>query len=356
MASNEDILKKIRVFSENVHKLEEERANDRSSSDIDHQAYNRRLDQTLRALQDQVRRQEVALEELRLSKQVELPRPDLDPIARLAQIRRAAAAYKALSNTEPELPAANSPLAGLLALRETARLAQELKETISVTAKDLASGRERLKTEEGNLRDAQMIETEFRERIQVLRAQRPEDRRKNPAQLAKQLIAEQQVRQREFQKKTDKLKAALEDFIDKHLASMLAAEDLGGPVVGDQVNVSDVTLEAGYTAHGKERKPKASTDSTRDSRQQRIDELVHRQSRDSDAQGGTRSSNKREAAGEEVHNLLNALLEAVTTSSYIDLDRESAASRFLVKAKIAQFHPRDSRRLRLIDFGRELVD
>jgi hypothetical protein len=28
----------------------------------------------------------------------------------------------------------------------------------------------------------------------------------------------------------------------------------------------------------------------------------------------------------------------------------------LVRAKVAQFHPKDARRLRLIDFGRELDD
>ena len=54
----------------------------------------------------------------------------------------------------------------------------------------------------------------------------------------------------------------------------------------------------------------------------------------------------------EMHSLLDDLLEAGT--SYIDLPRDSAASRFLVRSKVAQFHPRDARRLRLVDFGRSL--
>jgi hypothetical protein len=42
--------------------------------------------------------------------------------------------------------------------------------------------------------------------------------------------------------------------------------------------------------------------------------------------------------------------------AYYDLEKESAASRFLVRAKIAQFHPKDAKKMRLIDFGRELDD
>lgn len=41
---------------------------------------------------------------------------------------------------------------------------------------------------------------------------------------------------------------------------------------------------------------------------------------------------------------------------YYPLERESAASRFLVRAKVAQFHPKDAKKLRLIDFGKELDD
>jgi hypothetical protein len=47
---------------------------------------------------------------------------------------------------------------------------------------------------------------------------------------------------------------------------------------------------------------------------------------------------------------------AGSPSPYVDLQRDSAAARFLVRAKVAQFHPRDAGRIRLIDFGRQLDD
>lgn len=50
---------------------------------------------------------------------------------------------------------------------------------------------------------------------------------------------------------------------------------------------------------------------------------------------------------------MNASLE---TSSYVELKKDSAASRFLVRAKVAVFHPKDARRLKLVDFGRNVED
>ncbi len=54
--------------------------------------------------------------------------------------------------------------------------------------------------------------------------------------------------------------------------------------------------------------------------------------------------------------LMNASVaaEGNSTLAYVTLQRESAAARFLVRAKIAQFAPRDARRIRLIDFGKRL--
>ncbi|EEH38175.1 hypothetical protein PAAG_01096 [Paracoccidioides lutzii Pb01] len=372
MASQQDTLNKIRQFAESNRKLEEERAN----HPIDHHAYNRQLDQTLKQLQDQVKRQEYALQELHLSTATTLPSPGLSPHARLAQTRRATKAYNSLSQTDPVLPPPDSPLSPLLALRETFRQILDLKSSISTVAHHLSTDRERLKAEEAALSDARLISTGLDERIRDLQTMRAGDREKAkaPTQLAKEVMQQQRRRKVELEKKTTALREALTGFVDEHLASMLAAEDLGGPVVGDQIDVPDWTLEAGYTAHGKEKKATGAASgggttgagAGRESRQQRIDEFVRRRSRgrgdgvgdgngDDDDQGG-RVSNKREAAGAEMHSLLDSLLEVAETSSYIELEQETAASRFLVKAKIAQFHPRDARRLRLIDFARELVD
>ncbi|OJD27394.1 hypothetical protein ACJ73_01207 [Blastomyces percursus] len=360
MALQHDTLEKIRQFAENNYKLEEER--DRHA--IDHHAYNQKLDHTLSQLQEHVRRQEDALQQLRRSTTNGLTHTGLEPRMRLAQIRRATKAYKSLSQTVPDLPHPDSPLPTLLALRETSRQILDLKSSIDATAHDLSANRERLKVEQAAARDAQLISTGLDDRIKNLQSTRPENREKRPAQLAKEFMQQQRRRKVELEKKTAALKEALRAFIDDHLAAMLAAENLGGPVVGDQLEVSDATLAAGYTTQGKQRRPKtaAGEEVERDSRQQRIDELVSQLSSGGGGGGGDGHGqrggigSKREAAGREMHALIDSLVEAASTSSYIELEHDTAASRFLVKAKIAQFHPRDAHRLRLIDFARELVE
>ena len=203
-----------------------------------------------------------------------------------------------------------------------------------------------------------MITDCLEERIEELKTQRSQKEKKTSSQIAKELIRKQQKKRSGFEKDSAKLKEALDNFVEHHLAPMLAAEDLGGPIVGDEMDVPDVTLESGFTNQGKPRKPKSTANAGGDSRQQRIDELVHRQTGGDDGDY-SRATTKREEAGAEMINLLNDLLEGANSGtgavSYVELPRDSAASRFLVKAKIAQFHPRDARRLRLIDFARDIT-
>lgn len=217
-----------------------------------------------------------------------------------------------------------------------------------MTAEKLSADRERLRVEEANLRDSRAIASGLRDRIRRIRSANARKQEQTPSQIAQEVTKEQNKKNRELDRASADLKTSLDSFIDETLAPMLAAEDLGGPTVGDALEVSDAILKAGYTAHGKPKKEKQATESG-DGTQQRIDQFVRR-----DQESGSHPTNRREAAATEVHDLLNALLEAGNT--YVDLERDSAASRFLVKAKVAQFHPRDARRLRLIDFGRSLGD
>ncbi|KAJ9365450.1 hypothetical protein C8Q69DRAFT_297553 [Paecilomyces variotii] len=352
MGITQDKVEKIRHFSKRADKLEEEYVREPLNAAVI-LAYNRRLDNTLEDLKEHVQRQEEALQELRTKRSIDLQSSDTEPRARLAQIRRAKKAYDSLLQTEPELPAPESPLPALIALRETVKHLQETKASISAIAEAVAVDRQRLKAEEVNLRDNQLIASGLEARIEKLQNERSQKEEKTPAQLARELIRTQRRENEKLDQEAEKLKASIYEFIDEHLASMLAAEDVGGPVVGDAVDVPDATLEAGYTHHGKPKKPKTTTTEDEDPRQQRIDTLVRRQRGREGAQDEG-PTNKREAAALEMHRLLDSLLEA--GSSYIDLPRDSAASRFLVKAKIAQFHHRDARRLRLIDFGRSIDD
>jgi hypothetical protein len=266
---------------------------------------------------------------------------------RVSQARRAKKAYDSLILIEDDLPTTDSVLPSLIATEETSQLINEGKRSILVTADKLSADRERLRIEEANLRDSRAISTGLRDRIQRIRNANIRKQEQTPSQVAREVVREQKKKNKSLDHASEDLKKSLDKFIDESLAPMLAAEDLGGPTVGDALEVSDATLKAGYTAHGKPKKQKE-PDELEDGNQQRIDRFL-RQSND-----GSTPANKREAAATEAHELLDALLEAGT--SYIDLKRDSAASRFLVRAKVAQFHPRDARRLRLIDFGRSLGD
>ncbi|PKY03274.1 hypothetical protein P168DRAFT_298076 [Aspergillus campestris IBT 28561] len=349
MDVSQETVERIQRFSEKRQEAEET-YNKQPLNISNVQAYNSKLDDTLRQLQDRVRRHEKDLRKLREVNAVDLDKMESDPWSRVSQVRRAKKAYDSLLKSGTELPKPGSPLPSLLALEETIRLVKESRTSISMTAEKLSLDRQRLKVEETNLRDAQSIRDGLQRRIQNIRRDASQKQEKSPSQLAREAISTQETKKDNIDKATDDLRASLHKFVDESLAPMVAAENLGGPTVGDVFNISDTTLNAGYTSHGKPKKPKSLDTEGPDTNQRRIDELLNRQS----GQNGSHPSNKREAAATEIHELLDALLDA--GSSYIDLPRESAASRFLVRAKVAQFHPRDARRLRLIDFARALDD
>ncbi|KAB8299217.1 hypothetical protein EYC80_001310 [Monilinia laxa] len=125
------------------------------------------------------------------------------------------------------------------------------------------------------------------------------------------------------------------------------------------------------------RKPKTSrSNSTPDptTRQRRIDEIWGPAPASSPSETGDANEepsapkpprNESQAAATELRTLteqlLNALLEAATegyesAGGYVTLARDSAAARFLVRSKVAQYHFRDARRLTLVDFGGDKRD
>lgn len=175
-------------------------------------------------------------------------------------------------------------------------------------------------------------------------------------QVAGERISELKKNIKETDAGTASLLRALKKFIDDPLASMLAAEQSGGPVAGDMMDVDSDDLEAGFNARGKRKKARA--DVTSDKRQRKIDNMFVR-GQDQDGKGEA-NLDKRAAAREEMQTLteelMNMLMDSVGSSSdaYVNVSEESAAVRFLVRSKVAEFHPRDSKRLRLVDFGREI--
>lgn len=163
---------------------------------------------------------------------------------------------------------------------------------------------------------------------------------------AKELIRAKNKRKQDFQREISLLQKALDDFIEQHLAAMIAAEELGGPVVGELADVDEDMLTAGFSNQGKPKtSKKVMTANGEAKRQRRIDEIW----------GGEEENqheNEKDAAAEEVRELLEELLKA--NGGYVELKRDTAVARFVVRAKVAQFHPKDAKRLRLIDFAREL--
>lgn len=234
---------------------------------------------------------------------------------------------------------------------------EDTKATTTSTEIDLKKVKQRLEKEQLDLRDAKLIQTALRERISSLKDDVDKRTQKTPIQIAKDMIREVKRKQRSYNTETGKLIQAFNEFIDEELAPMLAAEELGGPIVGSIQDIGDEMLEAGFSSQGKAKK--VSKKSNDDKHQRRIDQIWGPRPQGNDLE---KPWDERVAAAAEMRDLtellLNSLVEAEGNGPgvYIDLPRESAASRFLVRSKVAQFHPKDARKLRLIDFGGEVDD
>lgn len=281
-------------------------------------------------------------------------RPSADTTTRLKQLRVIKAAYDSLTALQPDLPSPESPLPALLALRNAQKQVIELKDSVSTTYQKIEGARKRLAQEQADLRDARLITNALESRITRLALEVQEKSQKTPEEAAHSMILEESTKKESFEKETKKLIKSLVKFINEKLAAMLAAEELGGPVVGDLLEVSDEMLAAGFNRRGKTKKPKSPKPDHDAKRQSRIDQIW--------GQNGNATStmtNERQAAAAEMRLLTEDLLNVAAeegTGAYVTLARDSAASRFLIRAKVAQFHPKDARKLRLIDFGRELDD
>jgi hypothetical protein len=222
----------------------------------------------------------------------------------------------------------------------------------------LTSAERRLEKELVDLDDAHSITRNLGSRIESLRGEIQERTHKSQVQVARDLTRELKKKKANYDSETGQMVKAFNRFVDNHLASLLAAEELGGPVVGDVLDIDELSLESGFNQHGNMKKHKAV--GLEDKRQRRIDEIWGQRPHE-DRRNNEPWDEKRAAAAEMrelTELLLNSLVEsdAGDGDAYVELPRESAAARFLVRSKVAQFHPKDARRLRLIGFGRDLDD
>ncbi|KAF2011745.1 hypothetical protein BU24DRAFT_454237 [Aaosphaeria arxii CBS 175.79] len=324
--------------------------------DVDASHTKTRLEQTIKELQGRVSEQQAALEKLRLAVQGDVQRTAyaaIDPRERLKQLLAVKQAYTQFQPVAPFLPSRDSELPSLLAARAIQQTVKETKDAIASTEARLSRTESTLQKENANLRDAHLLAQALEGRLERLRAQSQDRSQKTPAQLAKDLIAAKREQKEIYDGEFARLGEAFHEFVTEILSPMLAAEELGGPVVGDLPEVEDDMLAVGFTKKGKVKSTKKAPSDTL--RQRRIDQIWGDKAMDEGEQLG-----EAEAADNDMRKLIESLFATLTGpgggKAYCDLERDSAASRFLVRAKIAQYHPRDARKLRLIDFGRELDD
>lgn len=234
-------------------------------------------------------------------------------------------------------------------MRSTLNIVNQTKASISETKQSIEMAKQRLQQEQADVEDARSISKALKERIERAQREHEEQSQKISEDVIKGMIQEQHQKRRHYTMELRNLVKAFNSFVDQHLAAMVAAEDLGGPVVGDLLEIDEDTLKAGFTQQGKPKKAKADTERKRRNEGRWGSE-------DEGMAESTRS--EKDAAGTSLRELTEDLLNAAAgddeSDPYIRISRESAAVRFLVRAKVAQFHPDDARQLRLIDFGLQL--
>ncbi|KAH9888230.1 hypothetical protein F4778DRAFT_755484 [Xylariomycetidae sp. FL2044] len=317
------------------------------------------LEQTLQELQAQVGQHEATLAELRTALGRSRQSQSISATASLDIMK---AAYDELTKQSPFLPFPESVLPALIALRRTHQTMQETRAYLDSRNEAVEKAKQRLAAEKAHLKDQEALSASLQNRIQSLKEGLDNRMEMGPEDIARERMEELRQKKKNYHKETSQLLKALRKFIDDHLAAMLAAEELGGPVVGDMMDIDGDDLAAGFNAQGRPKKAKAALNE--DKRQRRIDEIWGHQDDDQSetmtANNGDR--NETAAAGAEMRDLTEELLNTLAqaegdrSAAYVQLPRETAAARFLVRSKVAQFHPKDSSKLRLIDFGRELDD
>ncbi|PSR97554.1 hypothetical protein BD289DRAFT_458943 [Coniella lustricola] len=274
------------------------------------------------------------------------------------QLNVIAEAYRRAAATEPFLPFPDSVVPALVALRTTSSTIDESKKFLASQKLSLEKARDRLEAEQASLIDQKALKKALEDRAQSLRDGIESRGGMSPDQIARNKVSGLKTQIKETNTDRSRLLKVLGTFIDNRLAVLLAAEQIGGPVTGEMMDIDSETLDAGFSATGKRKKAKP--DAAPDKRQRRIDDMLRDAPHGAD--DAVQELDRKAAAGEEmqrlVEELMNGLLAAQGSHSdaYISVPEETASVRFLTRVKVAEFHPRNSKRLRLVDFGREIGD
>ncbi|KAJ4421373.1 hypothetical protein N0V82_003754 [Gnomoniopsis sp. IMI 355080] len=323
------------------------------TSDDLHAAFS---DRSRRELQKKIEQLKRALtqENEKLAALAKIEQAQVAAIGTVQHLDAVSKAYTEVATSAPLLPFPDSVVPALIALRTTNTTINESRRFLASQKVSLQDAQDRLNAEKASLADQKALTKALESRLQSLRSGIETRTAMSPGQVARERLSELRQQIRETDKDTTSLQTTLKKFIELSLSTMLAAEQIGGPVAGEVMDVDSDTLEAGFSATGKRKKFKA--DASTDKRQRRIDDMFSG-GRDEDEPA---ESDKRAAARDEMQELVAELTHKLmaaggsNTDAYINIPEESASVRFLTRVKVAEFHPRDSGRIRLVDFGREI--
>ncbi|KAI6249819.1 hypothetical protein HI914_01601 [Erysiphe necator] len=317
---------------------------------VDHQKSYQ--EQTLKTIKARIVAQENLLHELRSTSDPIDTEASSDPTTYYRQLRCLTETFKSLDATRLCLSTSDFLLPDLLAKGVTAQIISETKLAISQLELLVQNVKNCIEREKVNLQDTKLIQAELVSRIASLRDEAELYQHKSPETLAQEKIRELEKQKRNYESETSHLIEALYSFVDENLASMLVVEELGGPVVGQMMTVDEKIFESGFTNHGKVKKTKFSEDK----RQGRINHIWGSSSQEKE------NWDEKSAAASEIKELIEKLLNNVINldehhpNNYIKLRRESAVARLMIRSKVAQYHPKDASKLRLIEFGTEISD
>lgn len=241
-------------------------------------------------------------------------------------------------------------------MRKTYSAVKETESLIKSQEEQRDAESKRLEADRAALKDQTLLTEALRERIESLRNDLAANVDVQEDQVLREKMQELRAKAEYYKDEHVRLRRALRQFVYEHLAGLLAAEEAGGPVVGDVLEVEPRDLVAGFSAQGNLKRSARGTYGS-DKRQRRIDDIYRPDRLGHKEQA---AQDDIEGAGKDLLALVQDMLERLVeargdnSESYITVDRESAAARFLIRSKVAQFHPKDAWRMRIIDFGREL--
>ena len=228
------------------------------------------------------------------------------------------------------------------------RLVDETKTSIRGYTEQIVDAQSHLRQDNTDLKDTARMNNALQRRVEKLHLEKADMVRSGPEDTSTKILQVQQQRQEHYAQELQGLVGSFSKFVNEYLAILIAAEQLGGPVVGDDLSIDEETLRSGFNKLGKVKKTRAA--------KRNVDDREGVMNEGDIPQPSPGTEGKAAGAGfrKLTEELLNALADEENRDSYIAIGKESAAVRFLVRANVAQFDPVDARRLRLMDFGSEV--